>query len=86
MNPKEVHDRVASLEGRVKQLESERQDMIDALTPIAEEIELKIGSERLTNESDWNIDAHIGQITLTVRDARNVYKALRNAGVNEENP
>ena len=32
MNPKAVHDKVASLEDRVRQLESERQEMIDALT------------------------------------------------------
>ena len=77
-------DKQEQLAKKVKHLESERQDLIDALTPIAEEIELKIGSERLINESDWNIEAHIGQITLTVRDARNVYKALRNAGVMPE--
>ena len=31
MNPKAVYDKVASLEDRVRQLESGRQEMIDAL-------------------------------------------------------
>lgn len=33
--------------------------------------------EKYVNEPDWNLDAHLEGVTLTIRDARAVFSALR---------
>lgn len=44
------------------------EDLADALSDIA--------SPQYVSEQNWNEDAHIGKITLTVKDARRIYKLV----------
>lgn len=58
-------------------------DMIDTLMPIAEEIFAHVANEAYVSDDDLNPDSHLGKITITVQDARNILNALKKAGVTE---
>lgn len=58
-------------------------EYLEALIPIAEEILSHVATEEYVNEDDLNPESHLGKITVTVQDARNIFKALKKAGVTE---
>ncbi len=84
MNPKEVYDKVASLEDRIRHLESERQQLIEALIKGVKRIKAmenrlmfyrigKMPSEKDHKEMDKTRDAE-----------EQIKTALRNAGIDLE--
>lgn len=54
-------------------MNTELKELIQNLT---EELS-NVAGEQYVNEPDWNESAHVGKITLTVKDARILYKLNR---------
>ena len=74
MNPKEVYDKVASLEDRIRHLESERKQLIEALVDSKKAIESlpndALGIAELSQGIVWyNRDELLDQIKTALRDA-----------------
>ena len=83
MNPKSVHDKVASLEDRVRQLESELQERLNVLEK-AEELLATVTRSGIGRCGDHYI--YTTQIDKKFADKlhQKIERALRNAGVTEE--
>lgn len=61
-------DRIETLRKMIR----ERDELLEDITESVKDV----ASPRYVSERDWNEDAHIGKITITVKDARRLYKLM----------